>query len=159
MCSKHVEAWNKLIVKQKFCSSIWLITEIKKKDVCYPGWIVPIKRIISTSRCIHTVVSKDDGPRYARNMYRLTKYTTIKLYIKLVFLHMIISRCTVNKTWNVKNYVKLETLTCFSAGTSPSENPQKGSNKYYCIYLYMCSFFPWNIFHITLLKSIIFLKV
>jgi len=29
MCSKHVEAWNKLIVKQKCCASIWLITEIK----------------------------------------------------------------------------------------------------------------------------------
>jgi len=26
MCSKHVEAWNKLIVK--FCASSWLITEI-----------------------------------------------------------------------------------------------------------------------------------
>jgi len=28
MCSKHVEAWNKLIVKQKFCALSWLITEI-----------------------------------------------------------------------------------------------------------------------------------
>ena len=28
MCSKHVEAWNKLIAKQKFCSSSWFITEI-----------------------------------------------------------------------------------------------------------------------------------
>jgi len=28
MCSKYVEAWNKLIVKQKFCVSSWLITEI-----------------------------------------------------------------------------------------------------------------------------------
>jgi len=28
MCSKHVEAWNKHIVKQKFCASRWLITEI-----------------------------------------------------------------------------------------------------------------------------------
>jgi len=28
MCSKHVEAWDKLIVKQKFCASSWLITEI-----------------------------------------------------------------------------------------------------------------------------------
>ena len=27
-CSKHIEAWNKLIVKQKFCVSRWLITEI-----------------------------------------------------------------------------------------------------------------------------------
>ena len=29
MCSKHVEAWNKLIAKQKFCASSWLITEMK----------------------------------------------------------------------------------------------------------------------------------
>ena len=28
MCSKHVEAWNKLIVKQKCCASSCLITEI-----------------------------------------------------------------------------------------------------------------------------------
>jgi len=28
MCSKHVEARNKLIVKQKFYASSWLITEI-----------------------------------------------------------------------------------------------------------------------------------
>jgi len=28
ICSKHVEAWNKLIVKQKLCASSWLITEI-----------------------------------------------------------------------------------------------------------------------------------
>ena len=28
MCSKHVEAWNKLIVKQQFCASSSLITEI-----------------------------------------------------------------------------------------------------------------------------------
>jgi len=27
MCSKHVEAWNKLIVKQKYFASSWLITE------------------------------------------------------------------------------------------------------------------------------------
>ena len=27
-CSKHVGAWNKLIVKQKFCASSWLIIEI-----------------------------------------------------------------------------------------------------------------------------------
>jgi len=29
MCSKHVAAWNKFILKQKFCASSWLITEIK----------------------------------------------------------------------------------------------------------------------------------
>ena len=30
MSSKHVEVLNKLIVKQKFCTSSWLITEINK---------------------------------------------------------------------------------------------------------------------------------
>jgi len=29
----HVEAWNKLIVKQKFCSSSWLITEINHYNI------------------------------------------------------------------------------------------------------------------------------
>ena len=33
-----------------------------------------LKRIISTNCCTHTVVPPDDGSRYARNMYRLTKY-------------------------------------------------------------------------------------
>ena len=28
MCSKHAEAWNKFIVKQKFCASSWLITQM-----------------------------------------------------------------------------------------------------------------------------------
>jgi len=28
MCSKHVEAWHKLIVKQIICASSWLVTEI-----------------------------------------------------------------------------------------------------------------------------------
>ena len=27
MCLKHLKEWNKLIVKQKFCASSWLITE------------------------------------------------------------------------------------------------------------------------------------
>ena len=57
-----------------------------------------LKRIVSTNCCIHTVVPPDDGLRYARNMLRLTKYTENKLCIKLVFLYMIILRCTVNKT-------------------------------------------------------------
>ena len=30
MCSKHVEAWNKLIVKHKFCASSWLIAEVNE---------------------------------------------------------------------------------------------------------------------------------
>jgi len=37
ICSKHVKAWNKLIVKQKFCASSWLITEINVRQMfAYP---------------------------------------------------------------------------------------------------------------------------
>jgi hypothetical protein len=63
-----------------------------------PGRDSHLKGIISTNCCIHTVVPPDDGPRYARNMYRLTKYTKNKLCIMVVFLYTIISGCTVNKT-------------------------------------------------------------
>jgi len=35
MCSKHVEAWNKIYCKkQKFCASSWLITEINNIKNC-----------------------------------------------------------------------------------------------------------------------------
>jgi len=34
MCSKHVETWNKLIVKRNFCASSWLITEINSTMLC-----------------------------------------------------------------------------------------------------------------------------
>ena len=33
------------------------------------------------------VITPDDEPRYARNMYRLTKYNKNKLCIKLVFIY------------------------------------------------------------------------
>jgi hypothetical protein len=44
------------------------------------------KKTISTNCFIHTAVPPDDRPRYARNIYRLTKYIKNKLFIKLVFL-------------------------------------------------------------------------
>ena len=49
-----------------------------------------LKRIASTNCCIHTVLPPDDGPRYARNMQTLTKYTKNMLCIKLVFLYAIV---------------------------------------------------------------------
>ena len=66
MCSKHVEAWNKLIVKQKFCASSWLITEInilrctvcktstkKKSSTCFEQIIVYHQEVIP----VHAVYS------------------------------------------------------------------------------------------------------
>jgi hypothetical protein len=52
-----------------------------------------LKIILSTNCCIHTDVPPDDGLRYARNMYSLTKNTKNKLYIKLVFLYKVIELC------------------------------------------------------------------
>jgi len=57
-----------------------------------------LKGIVNTNCCMHMVVHPDDGHRYARNMYRLTKYTKNKVCIKLVFLYTFISRCMVNET-------------------------------------------------------------
>jgi hypothetical protein len=61
--------------------SVFLVEQSKQDNRQLP------KKIISTNCCIHTAVPPDDGPRYARNMKRLTKYTTNKLCIKLVSLY------------------------------------------------------------------------
>jgi hypothetical protein len=71
-----------------------------------------LKRIVRTNCCKHTVVPSDDGPSYARNMYRLTKDTKNTLCVKLVFLYTIISRCTVNKTKNLEVSVLLQSSAC-----------------------------------------------
>ena len=44
-----------------------------------------LKRIININSCIHSVVPPDDGPTYARNVQRLTKYTKNKLCIQVGF--------------------------------------------------------------------------
>jgi len=47
MCSKHVEVWNKLIVKRKFCASSWLFTEIN---------ILRCSTVSKTSKCIFLIL-------------------------------------------------------------------------------------------------------
>jgi len=78
-----------LIILLDNCLSSWFLHE------CLLSWLdwfqsnqgnSYLKRIISTNWCIHTVVPHGDGSRYARNMYRLMKYTKNKLCIKLVLL-------------------------------------------------------------------------
>jgi len=80
------------------------------KSVCYPSSTTDshLKRI-STSRCIHTVVPPDDGNRYARNVYTLTKYTNNKLCVKLGFcLHGYIEvGCQQNIKKTRKHFVHL----------------------------------------------------
>jgi len=59
MRSKHVEAWNKLIVKQTFCASSWLITEINIAE--------PTKTTISASYrpILHTATIELIMPTYS----------------------------------------------------------------------------------------------
>jgi len=52
MCSKYVEAWNKLIVKQKFCATSWLITEI---NILYMFWGNCVS-IIRRTYCIYATL-------------------------------------------------------------------------------------------------------
>jgi len=65
----------------------------------------PPFRIRSTNCCIHMVVPPDEGPRYARNMYGLMKYTKNKLCIKLVFLYMM-TPCNLAGQFQLKGKVK-----------------------------------------------------
>jgi len=46
-CSKHVEAWNKLIVKQKFCATGWLITKINILRWCYINKLKPKNYVLA----------------------------------------------------------------------------------------------------------------
>ena len=66
----------------------------------------PLSRIISTNCCIHTVVPPDDGPRYARKLYRLTKYTKNKLCFKLVFFTRLYRDARSTKRKKLQNKLK-----------------------------------------------------
>jgi len=52
MCSKHVEAWNKIIVKQKFCVSSLLITEINGTCLFRTVFLRDFKRSPCSVCCI-----------------------------------------------------------------------------------------------------------
>ena len=58
MWSKYVEAWKeKLTVKQKFCASSWLITEIKN-DICITFYPVSVFMYVHKCKNIGIPVSK-----------------------------------------------------------------------------------------------------
>jgi len=80
MCSKHVVAWNKLIVKQKFCASSWLITEIN----------ILRFTVSKTSKQYEIVVSPQ---------YQLISYTAICLTFCNTNIKMVIynDKCTTKR--------------------------------------------------------------
>jgi len=62
ICSKHVEAWNKLIVKQKLCASSWLIAEINILRCTVSKTSKSV--IICLFRCIAKTIQVTEGSRY-----------------------------------------------------------------------------------------------
>ena len=54
MCSKHVEAWNKRTVKQKFCASSWLITDINYTIKLFVNKISYLISLSEHKSCKHT---------------------------------------------------------------------------------------------------------
>ena len=71
-----------------------------------------LKRIISTNCCIHMVVPPDDGPRCARNMYRLMKHTNILLYYNIL-LYKYINWLLVKPTPSI--YIGISELRLWNA--------------------------------------------
>jgi len=62
LCSKHVEAWNKLIVKQKFCASSWLITEINILR-CTVSKTSKLQSLSNTHTCGIAVTMSSTAPK------------------------------------------------------------------------------------------------
>ena len=68
MCSKLVEAWNKLIVKQNFCASSWLITETNA-CTCFVHYVLIIRRskLYYTASGIITLFRWPSGAQVVRD--------------------------------------------------------------------------------------------
>ena len=88
MCSKHVEARNKLIVKQKFCASSWLITEI------------------NILRCTVSKTSK------LQKIYATILYSYPRFFLNPLFSELIYNFRCITSTWFLKfSFLNLKTLT------------------------------------------------
>jgi len=92
----HISGVSRPIIRRYNCTYTTVGTYYSfQLYVCCPGQQTSKKskyQLLYTYGC-----SPDDGPRYARNMWRLTKYT--KLCIKFVFLHTVfpnVSTCLPN---------------------------------------------------------------
>ena len=88
MCSKHVEAWNKLIVEQTFCASIWLITEI---NILRCTVSKSSKKIIALC-CIGNWTKVNKWNHYMKWSIAVSTTNATKLYVKYKLLNDRIKR-------------------------------------------------------------------
>jgi len=86
MCSKHVEAWKKLIVKQNFCASSWLITEI---NVLWHGATTPLPPplppklydVLSTFATHNILVQLHTRLEHLNSLHRIPETLTRSTYM------------------------------------------------------------------------------
>jgi len=90
MCSKHVEAWNKLIVKQTFCASSWLITEINllrstvsKTSTFVMQIYIVFDACVETESYVLQTNSFQWKPRYSRKVLCVSKESVL-IYLPIV---------------------------------------------------------------------------
>ena len=108
MCSKHVEAWNKLIVKQKFCAARWLITEMHgQKNVKISCLLQPFY-LLHRTECTWREIRRFPLQNIARVPLSFHSYDstlllrlrlvvgTNKILLLLIIIIMIIIYLTVN---------------------------------------------------------------
>jgi len=76
-CSKHVESWNKVIVKQKFCASIWLITKINKHGV------------FTASFPLRTAIIKKENHNFKYGITTISLFAVIAISTKTFIIYVI----------------------------------------------------------------------
>jgi len=91
ICSKHVAAWNKLIVKQKFCASSWLITEINilrctvSETSIFANISIHKLMILLSVQCSWTYVDSSSTPQFRNVVVVLAAATSTILRLAKIF--------------------------------------------------------------------------
>ena len=89
MCSKHVEAWNKLIVKQKCCPSSWLITEINIVRCTVSKTSKQKEEYNVTINSAELIGTTDHLTLYTKCRINRCCYNWARLYVTLHIFHAI----------------------------------------------------------------------
>ena len=107
MSSKHVEAWNKLTVKQKFCASSWLITEIN------------IHRTVLISKLFSKIMNRFTAVKNLSPFHFASRHF---LFFIIFMIYHVNSPCSVPACWVrtyfvpgfvwIQNRIKYYTVQC-----------------------------------------------
>jgi len=113
ICSNHVEAWNKLIAKQIFCASSWLITEIKR--LFKTNILILIATMPST--CFQTEGSSSGRRVYGHVCYKFDVCVTVQACGVLWFLNMFV--CAYNHQYRCIKHQNIPQTNMFKNHRTP----------------------------------------